>query len=656
MKRRRRQEENLWESTRAGRLDEHEELLNLATGFGAQRAAIGHALKKRARWILTGFGGRSHVAPVVIKQVSSARSIEAVRRIARYIGRLDVDYNSVGKSDRESSDKGLQIESASSAELGRASGAVRGRTPSKAALVAAAADSDRPPPIFDQFGCLIRREALLDTLLDWPLLEDADNLTRAGQAALKTGGTKAVERLPERRAFAQTQAIHIVASVPNQGDNAELRFERAVRRFVRTSFGEFGCSVLSAIHFEHGREMHAHFLVASVKPCSILVQGIEARGLRQPGVARFELDPDGYMADALRVLLADAALREKFEVDASRREDRRDLREKIIEGEAELRPRPTTRSFDDPVEEGGLDELPPLLRRLVRSAPGFAIEHATAIVANLAEHERRRFEMQQGQSPPPPSPPVDPRGRIARVLGRKAPLERELDALPKQGRDDVEALFLRLRAAALFADEPGRDGAFEAYKKWRRIRFDDRRMANWVLLNAPQVLGPLRDPAARLPIDPSLIELLDRGAFDDAKAASPVRSFREIARREPAMAADIQDQAIAAVLDALAALEEPFTKAACARRGRIGIARSFGQLADVLETAFPGDKDAQIDAENLRELAVEIRRFWSVLPTVSRDMKFDGIDGLQARARAQILAREEAQLRKRYGRNDDRDR
>jgi hypothetical protein len=77
-------DKTFWQKVKAGR-------------YKGEAAAMRRAMRGRAARIFS-IGSRDR-SPVVVKQVSIARPVAALQRIARYIGRLDVDYDEL-KSEK----------------------------------------------------------------------------------------------------------------------------------------------------------------------------------------------------------------------------------------------------------------------------------------------------------------------------------------------------------------------------------------------------------------------------------------------------------------------------------------------------------------------------------------------------------------------------
>lgn len=587
---RRRSKKSFWDSLKTGRLEElnGDELGLFASGYGAQRRAISLALLQRGRWGTSQDRLKTDRAPVIVKQVSNARSIEAVRRIARYIGRLGYDYGTRAVV----SPPGVQVEDLASDRVTETPRPARYRPPSGAAIAAAEADRGKRPRVYDQWGIPVPRDRMLEKIAAWPLLPDLENLARAGQRAVESGGTHALNALDEDVAFAQVQALHIVISVPEpEDDPLGLRFESVLRRFMRQSFGAFGCRALVALHHEHGRFLHAHVLTATVKPVSLLIEGHERRGLRQGSVARFGLDRHGFTADALRLLLAEAAREEGYAVDASRREDRAEMRKLILAGLEPLRTRPVTRSFDRPPTSWAFVELPPLLRRAVRKLPATLAGYGADVLANIAD-----FEAQWGR---PKLPPAEP-GLWERAAGWLTREAAPAPPPPIEANDDAQRAALGalrdwLVEQGVFADL---GAAHSAIDLWRTARAENRAFADWALCRAPQLFGVLGEEVAHTRDTTALRDRL-RTIGPDAPGVGGRRCLDEILQELSPKTLEARRAEIElALVDQLSRLvvanPELEGRRRIARRGQAGIVQSFNRLAWGLRQAFP--EDERVDA------------------------------------------------------------
>jgi hypothetical protein len=614
----RRSSRSFWELLRAGKLDEREvdELGLTAGGYGAQRALIRRALVQRARWITGKDKLRKNRASVIVKQVSTARSRAAVNRIARYIGRLGVAYDGDPGIKRQ----GLHAEDLSSDRVPSTSQAPEQKTPSQTMLVAAYGDRARKPSVYDQWGVELRRDQMLERIQGWPILDDGENLSPQGQQALETGGRKALDALEEDDAFAQVQALHIVISVPEDDIDPARRFEEIVRRFMRTTFGAFGCEALVTFHIEHGRAMHAHVLVATVKPVSLLIEGHERRGQRQGSIARFALDRFGFMADALRLALAEEASKEGFAVDGSRREDRAEMRRLILAGHEPLRPKPTARSFDDDLSIPGFAELPPIFRRIVRQVPIFAAGHAEELVRNIAEFESRRGQRPEVEQPAPPNQNETEMGFFRRLLGPKKavtaeptpPVEGGMDANDDAQLAALHALRDWLRARKMFTDRAGGDGTDQAIRNWRRIRAENRSFADWALVRTPQLFGSVT-PGERDRLDEAELKRLIRAVNQDQVGIGGRRDLDELLADVPkelleAHMSELRALTVEKLHKALDSSPAAYGDVGLARQGQAGIVRSFTQLAWGLHEALPNDHEAAELEQAIRIMAGRVAK------------------------------------------------
>lgn len=115
---------------------------------------------------------------------------------------------------------------------------------------------------------------------------------------------------------------HLVFSLPSEDmDRDQFRFRRAVRNTIDASFASKGFSCIWGVHLDKPRSIHAHVILSAT--------GKFAR--------KWRFDKQGDMFDNLRAEFAKYACTESFKVNASRREDRTLLRNKIAWGEEPLR-------------------------------------------------------------------------------------------------------------------------------------------------------------------------------------------------------------------------------------------------------------------------------------------------------------------------------
>lgn len=572
---------------------------------------------RAARIFSTGSRDRS---PVIVKQVSIARPVGALKRIARYIGRLDVDYDELKAEKRRKNNIEIDEGEVFVEDLGSPQddkGDDRQRPP-QALLDAAAADNDTPPLVYDQHGNEVPRSEMLARLEEWGLTPDVENLTIEGREILDRRGRRALDGLDEAseaRAFGMVQGRHIVLSIPETKPLDQQRLEEVVRETVKRTFGNWGYPALVAVHLEHGREIHAHVLVGTANVRDMASRGAETREVRDRFVDRLGFDYDGMMADALRLELADVARLYGFDVDGSRREDRRSVVEKILSGQEDLRPRPRKRSFDDDwASVDGLDDLPAMVRRIVRRAPGFVAVEGPGAIERLAASEINRAAGRPAF--PAPVRSKDPAARNApapsgifetlRRLGakRRSPDE-PISELGEIARNVVEAL----RARRVFEDAKGADAAIEAVARWQTMRREDVRLADWVLANAPHIFGPATAEGGALAKDEEFKRMLD--GITDVDVENQERSgqfggFRGLQQRAPATARELVRRAVEVAQTSLQDNPAALGEWSRARRGQQDLSRAYVRLASAIDAAFPDDVEMLKQAVALRDLAAMV--------------------------------------------------
>lgn len=643
-------ERSFWEEVRTGR-------------YKGEAALLKKALGGRARRILSA-RPPAGLKSVVVKQLSTTKSVEALRRVARYIARLDVDYTS--KETREATKARDRAE--------------------------AVAQEPSPPRVFDEHGNDIGRERVLDTLAGWNLIADRDNLTAVGEAVLHgpDGGWRAVRSLEaierqgdmrrrkideERRrkqpvrqeededgkkrkprkveAFEEIQGRHLILSVEVPW-GMRAAFEEVARETVRRTFGAWGYPAFVAVHAEHGKEMHAHILVGTTRVEDDAVASADMRPRGNRGAERFVFDRDGIVADGLRHALAEVAGELGFtNLDASRREDRGDLVERALAGEEEIRPRPPRQEFDeelrpdDRLRPGGkrmrpeemwasdLDSLPPIVRRVVRRAPVFTIEHVDAFVKRLEQLEkargarlREKAETDRITTPlfapkfPKPSTDRDPAARNApsNLLRRLAERIRG-PAAGEAGQDEevVNEIHRMVRDRRVFETPRGDDRSAPAIAAWQAMRREDVAFADWALVNAPWLFGEVTEEALVLPGDETFDTAI-RSLTDEDREQGTVVRRRQLEEKSPAVLADLYRTAVEAAGAAVSATPGAWGQERLARRAQRVVVYSYLTLADEIDAAFTGqspeDLEMRENAVRIRELAEDVRNR-TPLPTPS---------------------------------------
>ncbi len=624
---------DFWKRLRAGKLDErdHDALGFLPLGHRGEKAFIRLAIRARARRILTDWGtkprkrtgvmtGRGHgSAPllplqpppaIVVKQVSVARPKEALRRIARYIGRLDVDYED-GKAESAAERTLTAADPADSAK--------KKRKPATASLDASKIER-RPPAIFDANGNKIDRDEMLALLEDWGLFADREHLTPKGRRVLTNGGDGALRNLTEAEAFSAVQGRHIVISFPKNDRLYNSKLEEIARQFLKETFGAWGYPAIAAVHAEHGRFRHLHILVGNVKTCSLAIENVDRRRLRDKNIERFFFDLDGFMADGLRLAAVQVAEKFGFHLDASRREDRRDVVDRILAGTERLRPRPINEKWDDrsleffaerelarQKTEGSINplrEMNPTLRRLVQRAPSFVIKHVDTLVANFLADQRRR---NASEPYPVPATKVEMGGGfIQRIFGVAGTPERPVT----QPDGSLQPFADAIRKRQIFEDQGGVDRTNEAIEMWDDLRREDAALANTALVTWPELFGPVTESAIGLRKDSELVDLTKSVALPTNFALDPEAEKQDSKCQKhasPDARTALMVRAFNALSTKLEELSDFDTGDRTARIDQLAISDSYLQLAKTINAAFPDDIDMLQQAVELRRLSAIVR-------------------------------------------------
>ena len=189
-------------------------------------------------------------------------------------------------------------------------------------------DSDRdagrdPLPLENERGALIAGKASIAAEIDsWQLEPDEANLSPRART-LPPADRK---QLPTNERLQYRQAVHLIYSIPRRSPSDPEKLRAAVRAGLSETFGAGGYRYVFAIHTDHGSRPHAHIIVKATAEKTL-------HGRRR--APRLRLGPDALQT--LRHVLTRNAQQHGIEVIATRREDRAELRQRILEGGEPLR-------------------------------------------------------------------------------------------------------------------------------------------------------------------------------------------------------------------------------------------------------------------------------------------------------------------------------
>jgi hypothetical protein len=308
-------------------------------------------------------------------------------------------------------------------------------------------ENDRmPAKMFDEFCRRLPPERVLAAVEDWRLEDDKDNFSAAGRR-------DPAAPLGERERLRLIQAWHLIFSVvsDDEQEDAETgrKLERAAAFTIDAIFTRAGHRVIWGLHTDRPGRPHVHVVIKAESELG----------------GRLRFDRYGDFFDTIRRELTDALQKTGLMFDATRREDRGEIRDLIVTGQAPLR---TGRGNGD--------------GDLARRAPSwfarFGEEHVIG--------QRRRTGEQLAEVPAwrrwmdrltaPPEPKLPPIAGLAEARAPFAKLYREPD------KALVSFLWL-----AIEGGERDRTGT---------VRHPIRRLAEWYVGHRPEVFGEFL-PGAR---------------------------------------------------------------------------------------------------------------------------------------------------------------
>ena len=297
------------------------------------------------------------------------------------------------------------------------------------------------------------REAVRRAFEALDLPTEAENRKRAA----------ADDEAPRADELRHTVVHHLAFSVrlrePGEAGRAELAAEAAIRE----AFGAEGYRCLWAMHDEKvagapgSGHAHVHF--------HAIVKATQEHGGR-----RLRFGPGAVDIQDLREVFAGYASAVGLDAQATRREDREELRRAVADGDAVLRPH----RLRSPARQRSA---------LARRAPLWALEHEAALQRRRATAQRRRDSGRPAWPEPPAAAPPPAPGPLDRALGRR----RRRPGGASEPRGPVERALARLQGIYL---EPG-----EALASWRAMRAEleakgeTGAFADWYLTHRPETFG-----------------------------------------------------------------------------------------------------------------------------------------------------------------------
>jgi hypothetical protein len=249
-------------------------------------------------------------------------------------------------------------------------------------------------PMFNEAGQELRGAEIAAEIRSWNLKPESENLSPAARAA--SDAERATMPISER--LYKRQAVHLIFSVPAHAPVDERRLKYAAEAALRDTIDRGGFRYVATIHTDHSHRPHVHIIVkATSEP--LMIDGREK-------TTQLRLGPREL--GTMRHVFTRHAQEQGLDVVATRREDRAQLREEILAGNAPLR------------ENEKLNQATRRTRQsktFERKAPHWYAEHGFA-------YERRRLAAASVEPGIPPVAAIDDapqtrsRGLLERLAGR----------------------------------------------------------------------------------------------------------------------------------------------------------------------------------------------------------------------------------------------
>jgi hypothetical protein len=177
--------------------------------------------------------------------------------------------------------------------------------------------------VYDEYGSSLHIDEIVPHMESWDLVDDEFNLSKAERDRRKGLTPMSLMQRRDKGKLRNIQGWHFVMSIRPEGDleNETLVLTRAVRSTVDEMFTREGYRAIWGIHLDQPEHPHAHVIV-------------EAKS--QLG-RRIRCDKAGDYLQSVRTCFANQLCLAGMPHQATRREDRRDLRPTILRGEERLR-------------------------------------------------------------------------------------------------------------------------------------------------------------------------------------------------------------------------------------------------------------------------------------------------------------------------------
>ena len=241
--------------------------------------------------------------------------------------------------------------------------------PTQARYIARARSADAPEGLLaledEQGNRILGQEAIAAALASWELSPDSANRSPAWKKATPAERTA----MAQKDALQRRQTAHLIFSVPAGSANRD-QLNNAVRSALSATLGANNYPYLFTVHDDHSARPHVHILVRARS--TPIAAGGRSHALR--------LGPSEL--DYLRKTFVEHAQAHGISVQATRRADRPELREKIRNGQAPLRKRRKKTEIERAAASTAARATPPDSLTLVRSPQVQDEAAASSEVAN----------------------------------------------------------------------------------------------------------------------------------------------------------------------------------------------------------------------------------------------------------------------------------
>ncbi|MCR4378448.1 MAG: relaxase/mobilization nuclease domain-containing protein [Rhodospirillales bacterium] len=175
-------------------------------------------------------------------------------------------------------------------------------------------------PIWDGFGQPVPHEDILSIAEKWDLPCDDDNLSKKARTHLERGEMDAFHALSGRERLWNILTWHFILSIEENDDELFQQFRVAVRKTVDAAFTAEGRPSIWAIHGDDTEHLHAHIIVKAKSDFG----------------GRIHSNIRGDYLHYLRETFAGNLRSVGLNYEATRRVDRKSLRDEIMAGQAFL--------------------------------------------------------------------------------------------------------------------------------------------------------------------------------------------------------------------------------------------------------------------------------------------------------------------------------